>query len=56
MLRNSVYGSDNVITEYICPYCMASSHSIKGQERHVRNKHPEKLEEFQKKVLHSLKP
>jgi len=55
MLKNSVYNSDNVITEYICPYCGDSSLSLSGQKNHVYRKHPEKFVEYKLKHLQDLK-
>lgn len=54
MLYNSIINSDNMITEYICPYCGDASLSLKGLKRHVYKKHPEKIDVFERKFLPDL--
>jgi len=38
------------IEKYLCPYCKRQSASPGGVKFHVRNEHPEKLQEFMEKI------
>jgi len=54
MPKNNIYDSDNMINEYLCPYCGNPSLSPNGVVSHVERKHPENLAEFKKRILPNL--
>jgi hypothetical protein len=38
-----------MLTDYICPYCGNPSLSMEAVRKHVKKKHPENLEDFNRK-------